>query len=159
MRTFGYVSGLSLLLALGFASGEVQAQAAVCDEDGNGYISANEADDCAGRDYDALLGSDGDGLSEEDFTSAYDAETYSTVDADGDGMVSREEYVAWRQEEFGAALGGSEEMPNADFEDLHAAGVMKSQGADSQTPGSGSGGVGGSGGAGGAGGSGGSGNQ
>ncbi|MDX1541641.1 MAG: hypothetical protein R3349_09585, partial [Geminicoccaceae bacterium] len=131
MRMLGQVSAVSLLVALGLAAGQVQAQA-VCDTDDNGQISVSEAEDCADRDYTTLLG-DKESMTDEDFATVHDAEAFSKVDADGDGMVSRAEYVGWKRDEFDGALGASVEMPNADFEALHNGGVMKSQGADSQT--------------------------
>lgn len=137
MRLLGHASALSLLLALGLAGGQVQAQSAVCDSDDNGYVSADEAEDCADRNFTTLLG-DKESMSDADFATTHDAEAFSKVDADGDGVVTRAEYVGWQRDEFDNALGASKEMPTADFEAWHGAGVMKSQGADSQTSGGGS---------------------
>jgi len=131
-------SALALVLALGLGSGQALAQAAACDRDGNGHVSADEADDCADQEYTTLLGGK-ESMSEDDFVAVHDEEAWSKVDADEDGTVTRAEFVDWRRSEFDAALGASEEMPNADFEALGgAAGVQKSQGADSQTSGGGS---------------------
>lgn len=130
-------SALSLLLALGLAGGHAFAQSAGCDSDGNGYVSADEAEQCADQNYSTLLGGE-ESMSEESFSGVHGAEAFSTVDADQDGVVTREEYVQWRRDEFSTALGASEEMPYEDFETWNAqADVSKSQGADSQTSGGG----------------------
>ena len=144
-------SALSLLLALGLAGGPAHAQSAVCDDDGNGYVSADEAEQCADRNYSTLLGGE-ESMSEESFSGVHGAEAFSTVDADQDGMVTREEYVQWRRDEFDTALGASDEMPASDYETWSAeADVRKSQGADSQTSGGGTDSGAGSGGTGGGG--------
>ena len=130
-------TALSLLLALGLAGGPAFAQSAGCDSDGNGHVSADEAEQCADQNYSTLLGGE-ESMNEESFSGVHGAEAFSTVDADQDGMVTREEYVQWRRDEFSTALGASEEMPADEFESWNSqADVRKSQGADSQTSGGG----------------------
>ena len=74
-----------------------------CDADDGGAVTAEEAQVCAAQRFDLARGS-ADGLAEAQFAAALpDAaglrEQFGRVDQDGNGRISRDEWVAW----FGAA--------------------------------------------------------
>jgi EF hand len=70
-----------------------------CDADLDGTVTAEQSQGCAERRFDLARGS-ADGLAEEQFAAALpDADglrqQFGQVDRDGDGRISRDEWLAW----------------------------------------------------------------
>jgi hypothetical protein len=70
-----------------------------CDADHDGTVTAAEAQGCAERRFDLARGS-AEGLAKEQFAAALaDADGlrrhFAQADRDGDGRISRDEWVAW----------------------------------------------------------------
>lgn len=130
MRSLNTSTALALAFGLGVAltgpaaaqQQELQDMPAVCDQDGNGFISTTEAADCTEREATTLFG-DSEGMTEEQFSEAYgdqdDVEgMFGDVDADGDGEISQQEWMDWREQGFAAAVGDSDQgMPADEYED------------------------------------------
>lgn len=119
---------LSLGLCLGFASLPAAAQqqspeseSLVCDADGDGFLDVDEAAACAEQEFGGMA-ADEDYLTEEQFGTIYQGtgepgETFAEIDEDGDGQISVEEWVSWRERGFAEATQGSERrMPTSDYE-------------------------------------------
>lgn len=119
---------LSLGLSLGLASLSASAQqtspeseALVCDADGDGFVGVDEATACAEQEFGGMA-ADEDYLTEEQFGTMYrgtgePGATFAEVDADGDGQISAEEWVSWRERAFTEATQGSgARMPTSDYE-------------------------------------------
>jgi hypothetical protein len=130
MRSLKTSAALALAFGLGVAltgvaaaqQQELQDMPAVCDQDGNGFISTSEAADCDEREATTLFGDD-ESMTEEQFSEAYgdqgDVEgVFSEADADGDGEVSQQEWMDWREQGFAAATEDTEnQMPATDYDD------------------------------------------
>jgi EF hand len=79
----------------------------VCDADHNGTVTVAEAQGCAAQRLDLARGA-ADGLVQGQFAAALpDADglrqQFAQVDQDGDGRISRDEWLAW----FGPAYAGA----------------------------------------------------
>jgi len=155
MNVLHKVSTLALLVGFGFAGAalpaaaqqgqaleseqqveelsrsERQAAPAVCDADGNGYISVTEAENCAERGYDDWIGQEEQAMSQERFREMYpdveDGETaFSRIDSDGDGQISREEWTEWQRQSFAGATGQSGgEMTAEEYESWWEGGLFE----------------------------------
>ena len=71
----------------------------LCDTDRDGAVPAEETQGCAEQRFDLAPGA-ADGLAEEQFATALpDADglrqQFGQVDQDGDGQISRDEWIAW----------------------------------------------------------------
>ena len=114
---FGF--GLALTGTAAAQQQELQDKPAVCDQDGNGFISTTEAADCDEQEASTLFGND-EGMSEEQFSEAYgdESDMFSEADADGDGEISQQEWMDWREQGFAGATEDTEnQMPADDYED------------------------------------------
>jgi hypothetical protein len=127
MRTLLGSTALALVVGFGLAAAsgpaaaqdeDVFANPSVCDADGNATLSETEASDCAERGWTGWT--DEDSMTEEEFDEVWSgdnsAEVFAAVDADGDGNLSSEEWMAWHDEQFAASAqetGG--EMPTEAF--------------------------------------------
>lgn len=136
------VSAIALMIGFGLASAtspvaaqqsdELQRQSApaFCDDDGNGQISEFEAQQCAQRGYGEWSEEEGY-ISEDRFGEMYpeveDRETaFSTVDSDGDGQISEDEWMSWQEQAFTEATGDSGgEMTMEDYESWWEGGVFE----------------------------------
>ena len=107
--------GVSVMasLIIGVAAGLTAAAAGAqgldspCDGDHNDRITAPAAQGCAERRFN-VAGESADGLSEEQFAAAFSyadglRHQFTQVDQDGDGRISREEWMSW----FGPAHAGT----------------------------------------------------
>lgn len=84
---------------LAAAPGGAQELRVLCDADHDGRVTAAEAQDCAEQRFD-LARRGADALAEEQFAAALpDADglrqQFAQVDEDGDGRISRDEWMAW----------------------------------------------------------------
>jgi hypothetical protein len=80
-------------------AGSAQQPWFLCDADHDGTVIAAEAQGCAERRFDLARGS-AEGLAQEQFAAALpDADglrrEFTQADRDGDGRISRDEWVAW----------------------------------------------------------------
>jgi hypothetical protein len=128
MKTLWGSTALALVVGFGLAAAsgpaaaqqeeDVFANPSVCDADANGMLSETEASDCAERGWTSWT--DEDALTEEEFGEVWSgdnsSEVFAEVDADGDGNLSSEEWMAWHEEQFAAsALETGGEMPTEAF--------------------------------------------
>jgi hypothetical protein len=120
-------TAMALLATLGIAFGAVQATAQEttgCDENSNGYVSAEEAATCAERDYSTIVGND-EAITRERFEQAF-AETenvdemWTEADADQDGLLSSAEWSDWSAQRFRSASPRVQGVPVDDYEALEA---------------------------------------
>lgn len=150
MKAVTSSSALALLFALGLGMGPTVAQAAeddmehvgqteqeqyagsaVCDADGNGRVTDWEAEQCAEQGWTGWTEEEEEPMTEarfqEAFPEAEDTETlFSEVDTDGDGEISRGEWIDWHQESFAGATQQSEgEMPTSDYETWYGSGMTE----------------------------------
>jgi EF hand len=83
-----------------------------CDVDGDGFVNVDEARVCDTQRFSDLAG-EGDSLTEELFATGMadsttdPSATFAEIDADGDGEVSQEEWLLWREQGFAAATEGT----------------------------------------------------
>jgi hypothetical protein len=120
-------TAMALLAALGIAFGAAQATAqetAGCDENSNGYVSADEAAACADRDYSRMVGSE-ESTTREQFEQAFAAtenvdQMWAEADADQDGLLSRAEWSDWSARRFRSASTRVEGISVDDYEALEA---------------------------------------
>jgi hypothetical protein len=87
-----------------------------CDADRDRAVTAKEAQGCAEQRFDLARG-DADGLAEEQFAAALpDADglrrQFVQVDRDGDGRISRDEWMAWFGPAYAAATKSAEGQLN-----------------------------------------------
>ena len=120
-------SALALVVGFGLAAAsgpaaaqdeDVFANPSVCDSDGNGKLSQTEASDCAERGWTGWT--EEDSMTEEQFGEIWTRENasdvFAEVDADGDGNLTSDEWMAWHEEQFASSseeTGG--EMSTEDF--------------------------------------------
>jgi hypothetical protein len=88
---------IALVAGLTATPGGAQELRLVCDADHDGAVTAAEAQGCAERRFELARGA-ADGLAEEQFAAALlDADglrqQFGQVDQDGDGRISREEWM------------------------------------------------------------------
>jgi hypothetical protein len=102
------------------ADEDVFADPTLCDADGDAMLSETEASDCAERGWTSWT--EEDSITEEEFGEVWSgensAEVFAAIDADGNGNLSSEEWMAWHDEQFAASVeetGG--EMPTEAFTD------------------------------------------
>jgi hypothetical protein len=109
MKTLMASTALALVVGLAAASGSAVAQdedvfanPSVCDSDNNGKLSQTEASDCAERGWTSWT--EEDSMTEDQFgevwTRENSGEVFAGIDADGDGNVTSEEWMAWHEQEF-----------------------------------------------------------
>jgi hypothetical protein len=120
-------TAMALLAALGIAFGAAQATAqetAGCDENSNGYVSADEAATCAEHGYSTIVGSE-EAITRNRFEQAF-AETenvdemWTEADADQDGVLSQAEWSDWSARRFRSASTRVEGISVDDYEALEA---------------------------------------
>jgi hypothetical protein len=120
------VATLALAVALGtgaWLSGPAAAQQLqyACDENGDGFVDASESRMCTERQFDALAAGE-EVLSEEGMDAVGEGaggRTFSEVDANADGEVSRDEWTSWHEQRFTAATQtGESGIPAADYESM-----------------------------------------
>ena len=134
MKTLNVTTAIALALGFGLVSAIHPAAAQVdrqdapafCDDDGNGWISATEAENCAERGYTEFRG-DEEYMTREQFGTAFpeatDAESiYNAADANGDGQVTEEEWRQWHQQSFTERSQG-EDMSVEDYETWYSRGM------------------------------------
>ena len=120
------VAATALAIALGtgaWLSGPAAAQQLqyACDENGDGMIDASEFRTCTEREFDELAAGE-EALTEEGMGAVGEGagdRTFSEVDANADGEVSREEWTRWHEQRFTAATQtGQSGIPAADYESM-----------------------------------------
>ncbi len=99
-----------------------------CDTDGDGFVHAEEARACYDQHFGTISGG-GSHLTLEQFsgdmTEAEDADAvYAEIDTDGDGQISREEWLAWRESGFAEAAGEEGRMSVEDYERWQRGGAL-----------------------------------
>jgi hypothetical protein len=122
MRNLSVV-GAALAVALGAGAGLSGPAAAqqlqyACDENGDGVVDVSESRMCTERRFDELAAGE-EMLTEEGLSASGSAQgrTFSEVDTNADGEVSREEWTSWHEQRFSAATqAGESGMPVADYE-------------------------------------------
>jgi EF hand len=115
------VGAIALAVALGtgaYLSDRAAAQQLqyACDENGDGVVDATESRMCTEREFDELAKGE-EILTEEQL--GQQGRTFSEVDENGDGEVSREEWARWHEQRFTAATqtGGSG-IPAAEYDSM-----------------------------------------
>ena len=120
------VGAIALAVALGTGahlSGPAAAQQLqyACDENGDGFVDASESRTCTERQFDELAAGE-KVLTEERLSAIGQGEqgrTFSEVDENADGEVSREEWASWHEQRFTAATQtGESGIPAADYESM-----------------------------------------
>ena len=107
-------------LGVGVASAVVPM---ACDTDGDNFISAEEARTCTEQRFEEI-GARQEGLTQEQFGEAFPeaenlTEIFAQADQDGDGKISRDEWMRWHEQGFTAATEASEgRMPAVDYESM-----------------------------------------
>ena len=106
-------TALALALGLGaYLSDPAAAQQIqyACDADDDGFVDATESRLCTDRAVDELAAG-GQGLTEEQLSAMAEGPegmpTFAEIDADGDGQISRQEWVAFGEQSFAGATGVS----------------------------------------------------
>jgi Ca2+-binding EF-hand superfamily protein len=107
---------IALAAGLTATPGGAQELRVVCDTDHDGAVSANEAQGCAEQRFDLARGA-ADGLAEEQFAAALpDADglrrQFAQVDEDGDGRISRDEWMRWFGPAYAETTKTMEGQPN-----------------------------------------------
>ena len=131
MRTLNIVVAAALLSGAGVfgASAIVPME---CDAEGDGYISDKEARTCTVQRFEELSAGQ-ESLTQEQFGKAFPEsenpdQLFTETDQDGDGKISREEWMNWREQGFAGATQGSEgRMSSQDFETWDTGGEVTSQ--------------------------------
>ena len=133
MRTLNIVVAAALLSGAGVfgASAIVPME---CDTEGDGYISEMEARTCTEQRFEEITAGQQD-LTQEQFGKTFpEAENpeqlFAETDQDGDGKISREEWMNWQQKSFTAATESTQgRMPTADYDSMmqrfHPTAVIK----------------------------------
>jgi hypothetical protein len=88
----------------------------LCDADQDGTVTAAEAQGCAEQRFDLARGG-ADALAEEQFAAALPDEDglrrqFARVDQDGDGRISREEWMSWFGPAYADTTGAQEGQLN-----------------------------------------------
>ena len=107
-------TALGLALGLGMSlTGPAAAQQIqfACDEDNDGFVDATEARLCTEREFDEIAAG-GEALTEEQLSATGEGRervppTFSEVDENGDGAISRQEWVAFSERRFAGATEAS----------------------------------------------------
>jgi hypothetical protein len=124
MNHLSRVVPMALAVALGtgaYLSGPAGAQQLqyACDENSDRFVDASESRSCTEREFDELAAGE-EVLTEEQLGAMSQGErgmTFSEVDENGDGEISREEWTTWHQQRFTAAIQtGESGIPVADYE-------------------------------------------
>jgi hypothetical protein len=112
------VSSVIIGLAAGLAVTPVGAQELrlLCNADHDGAVTAEEAQGCAEQRFDLARGA-ADGLAEEQFAAALpDADglrrQFAQLDEDGDGRISRDEWMRWFGPAYAETTKTMEGQPN-----------------------------------------------
>jgi hypothetical protein len=112
------VLALALLSGAGVASAQ-QLQLA-CDTNDDGFVDAKESSLCMDQRFDEIAKEEV--LTEEILSTKAVGEkgpVFAEVDENGDGKVSREEWMSWNDKGFTAATETSQGMmPTADYESM-----------------------------------------
>jgi hypothetical protein len=116
------VGAITLAVALGMGGPAAAQQLQyACDENGDGFVDANESRTCTEREFDELAAGE-EVLTEERLSATGQGEqgrTFSEVDENADGEVSREEWASWHEQRFTAATQtGESGIPAADYESM-----------------------------------------
>jgi hypothetical protein len=120
------VAAIALAVALGtgaYLSGPAAAQQQqhACDANADAFIDTGESRMCTARDFDELAAGE-DVLSEERLSATgqgQEGRTFSEVDENADGEISRDEWTQWHEQRFTAAIGtGESGMPVADYDSM-----------------------------------------
>ena len=93
-----------------------------CDENGDGFVDASESRMCTEREFDELAAGE-EVLTEQGMGAggpgAAQGRTFSEVDENADGEISREEWTRWHEQRFTAATQtGQSGIPAADYESM-----------------------------------------
>lgn len=130
MKTTNTSTALALIFGLGLGVASLPAGATQhmldYDTDSDGIVDAEEASAYAEQEYDDITADED--LTEERFGTMYQgtgdsAEAFAEIDEDGDGEISAEEWVRWREQGFAEAAQGSDEMPTTEFEEWRGADI------------------------------------
>jgi hypothetical protein len=119
------VAAIGLAVALGTGAGLSGAAAAqqrqhACDANADAFIDTGESRMCTARDFDELAAGE-QVLTEERLSATGQGEqgrTFSEVDENADGEISREEWTGWHEQRFTAAIRTEGGMPVADYESM-----------------------------------------
>jgi hypothetical protein len=117
------VGAFALAVAVGsWLSGPAAAeQQHPCDANADYFIDTGESRTCTARDFDELAAGE-DALTEERLSATSggaEGRTFSQVDENADGEISREEWAQWHEQRFTAATGtGESGMPVADYDSM-----------------------------------------
>jgi hypothetical protein len=118
MRTLSTVLAVALLSEAGVAAAQ-QLQYA-CDANDDGFVDAKESSLCMDQRFDEIA--QAEVLTEEILSAKAGGEkgpVFAEVDENGDGKVSREEWMSWNEKGFTAATEASQGMmPTADYESM-----------------------------------------
>jgi hypothetical protein len=118
MRTLGTVLAVALLSGASVAAAQ-QLQLA-CDTNDDGFVDAKESSSCMAQRFDEIAQEEV--LTEEILSAKAGGEkgpVFAEVDENGDGKVSREEWMGWNEQGFTAATEASQGMmPTADYESM-----------------------------------------
>jgi hypothetical protein len=140
-------TAMALILGLGLGVASLPAAATqhmleekpmVCDLDDDGMVTAAEANTCAEEEFGEFT-ADEDYLTEEQFGTMYQGtgepgDVFVEIDQDGDGEISRQEWVSWREQGFAEAAEGSDEMPTSDFDEWRGADITGTRGPAERSP-------------------------
>lgn len=111
LGTGGYLSNPAAAQQLQYA----------CDANADALIDTGESRMCTAQEFDELAAGE-DVLTEERLSGMRQGQqgrTFSVVDENGDGEISREEWTTWHEQRFTAAIGtGESGMPVADYESM-----------------------------------------
>jgi EF hand len=117
MRTLSTVLAVALLSGAAVAAAQ-QLQYA-CDANDDGFVDAKESSLCMDQRFDEIAQEEV--LTEEILSKAGGEKgpVFAEVDENGDGKVSREEWMSWNEKGFTAATEASQGMmPTADYESM-----------------------------------------
>jgi hypothetical protein len=134
-------SGLSLVFALALAAPAAAQQASEAleaDTDGDGFVTAEEAQAHSEQRFDDITG-DEEEMTLEQFSSAilgaetttaehetaWDPQTeFEAADADDSGSISREEWMSWREDRFRQAAGDADQIKVGLYRSVDSSGAL-----------------------------------
>jgi hypothetical protein len=122
MRGLNTVLAVALLSGAGLATASAAVPTA-CDTDGDRYISEQEARTCTEQRFEEISAGQED-LTKEHYGKAFPEagdpeQLFTEADQDGDGKVTREEWMNWHEEGFTDATKASQGMmPTAEYESM-----------------------------------------